>query len=222
MVDYSWEPSTDTPSPTDYQIDRSIDLGLTWVALVTIPHVIPGADYDTETARFTFTDATPVLGELIRIRAVDSGDSTRDSTNRYVHGAPAIPQTLHIFGTVIDAVTGAVRSGVEVRIRVLDQESSTFVPSAGAPNVPSNLGRPLLGQRCPSTVITDDDGNWSVDVLRDLPLEVNIPQVGFCVQFRVPKDRDLLNIVDAYEYEMPAETGARSPYEYGVGSGYVT
>ena len=221
MVDYTWEPSTDEDLPTDYQLDKSLDGGLTWTPLATVPHVIPGPDYSTVTGLFGYTDATPVVGEVVRIQAVDSGDS-RASTFVYAHGAPALPETIHIFGQVIDAVTGVPRNNVEIRINTIAEESSTFLPSEGSTALPSNLGRPMLGHKYRARLYTDDFGNWSLDTLKDLPLAVEIPETGYTMRFRTPKDRDLLNIVDAVEYRMGDCPQANTPYEYGAGSGYVT
>lgn len=222
MSDYTWQPSTDSTLPTDYQLDKSVDGGLTWVPLVTIPYAIPGVDYNTATGRFFFTDATPVVGEIVRIQAVDSGDSTRDSVFIFAHGAPSTPGTIHIFGQIIDSVTGVPREEVEIRVMVIPQEASTFLPQEGSAAVPSNLGRPMLGHRFPARIFTDDFGNWSVDTLKDLPIKIDIPETGYSVCFRTPKDRDVLNIVDAQEYRLADSGGSETPYQYGAGSGFIT
>ncbi len=222
MADYTWEPSTDSTVPTDYQLDKSLDGGLTWVALATVPHAIPGVDYDTATGRFNFTDGAPVVGEIVRIQAVDSGDSSRDSVFVFAHGAPATVETIHIFGQIIDSVSGVPRENVEIRVMVLSQEASTFLPQEGNAALPSNLGRPMLGHKYLTRVFTDDNGSWSVDTLKDLPLQVDIPETGYTMRFRTPIDRDLLNIVDASEYALSDRPGTQTPYEYGAGSGFVT
>lgn len=222
MATYTWEPSSDSPLPTDYLLERSTDNGLSWSSIVTIPHVVPGVDYDTETGLFTYTDGAPVAGEIVRIQSVDSGDSTRDSSYRFRHGAPAEPQKVHLFGVVVDSLTGESCPNVEVRICPIPESSSTFVPSEGTSAPPSVRGQGLLGFKRVERVFTDDSGNWSVDVLGDFPLEVQIPTVGFTLAFRTPRDRDTLNVVDAYVYRLGGGSEAQTPYEYGAGSGYVT
>jgi hypothetical protein len=222
MATFTWKPNTETTPPTGYLLERSVDGGLSWTTITTIAHTIPGPDYETDTGLFKYVDAGTVAGEIVRIQAVDSGDSTRDSNYKFSSAAPGQPATVHLFGVVNDAITGEVRDGVPVYISPVPAEASTFVPSEGAANPSSITGRPVLGMKRPVVMYTDDNGCWSIDILRGVPVELRIPSVGFTLAFRTPLDRDLLNAVDAYVYRLGKSEGARTPYVYGVNSGFVT
>lgn len=216
MPTYTWKPSENT---TDYRLERSIDTGLTWTAIITIPHDETGVNYNTSNCTFFYVDAAPVVGEFVRIIAINADG---ESPAIIAHGAPAIPAMIHLWGQVISAVTGQPLKNVEVRVSPLLQTSSTFLPSAGDSSVASIQAEPLMGFKRQELLFTDVNGAWSLDVLRDLPFEVEIPKVQYSLRFRTPTDRDTLNLRDATAYRIQDVEGSRSPYEYGVNSGFVT
>jgi hypothetical protein len=216
MPTYTWKPNTNT---TDYRLERSVDVGLTWTAITTITHDETGANYDSSNCTFFYVDGASVAGELVRIIAINGDGESSPVTS---HGTPSVPAMIHLWGQVIHSVTGQPLEGIEVRVRPLLQTSTTFLPSGGDSQVVSIQAEPLMGFKREETLFTDTNGAWSIDVLRDLPVEVEIPTVQYSLKFRTPKDRDTLNLRDATAYRILDPEGSRSPFEYGVNSGFVT
>lgn len=201
MSTYTWKPNENT---TDYRLERSTDLGLTWTTIATITHDETGADYDSSNSTFFYVDGASVAGELVRIIAVNAEGDSPPVTS---HGTPSITAMIHLWGQVINATTGQPLKGVQVRVRPLFQTSSTFLPSVGDPEVPSIQAEPLMGFKREEILFTDDKGAWSIDTLRDLPLEVEIPKVQYSLKFRTPIDRDTLNLRDATAYRIVGVAG---------------
>ena len=87
-------------------------------------------------------------------------------------------------------------------------------PSAG---IPAANGFSVLGDKRQFRVFSDDSGRWQVDLVRGISVRVMIRDVGYDQGFKVPEDRDTLNIVDAYIYrsESRFDGGATHPWSQG-------
>ena len=214
MPTYRWKPNADTIT---YELERSVDVGLNWTPIVSIPHTTPGPDYDSAIGRFFYIDAAPVVGELVRIRA----DNASGASPFVTLSAPPSPATTTLlFGVIVSASLGEPCAGIPVRVRVCDEKSSTFLPSGGDPSVASINKEPLLGLKRDETVFTDTAGRFQVNLVRGVPVLVEIPSVKYQLPFRVPLDRDALNLRDAYVHRLSGVRVDGQVYVYQGGAGF--
>lgn len=212
MPTYTWKPSTDTVS---YILEKSIDRGLTWAALATITHDYSGADYDASIVRFFYDDGAAVLGEWVRIYGQNAEG---DGEASYLHGPVVSTATCHLFGVLQHAVTGDPLRDVRVSITPSNRVRTTLQPGQG---VPGTNTATLLGGKREFTVFSDDEGKWSIDLVRGITVTVTIPDVGFEQGFFVPEDRDTLNIVDAYIYRSMSRIKGALVSNWSQGPRYV-
>ncbi len=214
MPTYRWKPNADTIT---YELERSVDVGLNWTPIASIPHDDTGPNYDSSIAKFFYIDAAPVVGEIVRIRA----DNVSGSSPYALLIAPPSPATTTVlFGVIVLATLGDPCAGVPVRVRVCDERSSTFVPSGGDSSVPSINKEPLFGLKRDETVFTDETGRFQINLVRGVPVLVEIPSVKYQLPFRVPLDRDVLNLRDAYVHRLSNVRVDGQVYAYQGGAGF--
>lgn len=207
MPVYRWSPSADTIS---YVLERSIDHGLTWANITTITHDYGGADYDSATQTFFYTDVAPALGEMVRVYGANAEGAGEAF---YLFGQETTTATCNIYGVLQHQATAQPLRGAEVIITPSDQPYSTLRPGTSTPAV-SQFAQ--LGGKREFRVFSDDEGKWNIDLVRGITVKVRIPDAGFDQSFKVPEDRDVLNITDAYIYRSDARfSGGQSNWSQG-------
>jgi len=212
MPTYTWTPSADTD---DYELERSIDNGLNWTTIVSIPHDYDGANYNSATGLFFYEDVAPVLGEIVRLYGTNADGAGPAS---FFYGQETTTTTCRVYGSLVHQVTGEPLRGVEVRIQATDRPNSTLRPGSATPSVTANS---LLGGKREFRTFSDDDGKWSMDLVRGITVRAQIPEVGFDQGFKVPEDRDILNITDAYLYRSEARMSGSQKQSWARGPKFV-
>lgn len=196
MPTYRWGPLSNT---TSYVLERSVDKGLTFTNVTTIPHNFSGPNYDATSGSFFYTDGSPTLGEIIRLYGTNADGAGEPA---YIGGEVASSPKCHIYGVVLNGLTGAPHKDVRVDITPLETHTATTLIEVGG--VAAINSYTALGTKCTTTLYTNNQGQWAIDLVRGISVRVDIPQVGFIREFKVPLDRDVLNIVDAHIYRTAA------------------
>lgn len=212
MPRYTWSPSANT---VDYVLERSVDRGLTWTNIVDIPHNFSGPNYSSATSQFFYDDGAAVLGEIVRIYGRNAGGT---GPVEYLHGPVVSHPTCRLFGVLQHSVTGQALRGMAVYIVASDRPYTTLLKGEG---VPATNSYALLGGKRKFQRFTDDDGKWSIDLVRGITVTARIPSTGFEQSFIVPEDRDVLNIVDSHIYRSGSRFGGGQQNPWSQGPKFV-
>lgn len=97
-IKVSWGPSTE-PDILSYKLQRADNLTApVWALIATIPHTIPGVNYDTPAGKFFFTDPTGDVTKFYRLIAIDQAlnESVPSTPFQAVATGPAIPNTVKV------------------------------------------------------------------------------------------------------------------------------
>lgn len=180
---YTWKCPPASEAVTSFTIEKSTDDGVTWSAAATIAmDTTDPLVYDPSADRFFWTDPTPASAEIVRIAAVNAAGT---GPWRYSYGPPARPSTVNVFGAVLDPVTGRPMEEVEVIVYAMQGMGSAHQPN---PSVPSNNAQSVTVASRRHRLFTDREGRWSIDLVRDVPMEIEVPAVGLVKTFRLPTD----------------------------------
>jgi len=196
---YTWDCTPASDAVIDFDIQKSTDNGNTFATVATIlADTTDPLVYDADADKFFWVDATPVAKEIVRIAA---RNAVGLSTYRYLYPPPVQPSLVNVFGAVLNPHNGRPMKEVEVIIYAMQGQASAYQENDGVASL--NAESVTVAARR-YRVFTDAEGRWSVDLMRDVPMDIEIPFVGVTRTFRLPKDETIqaVNFRDLVKYRI--------------------
>lgn len=194
---YKWDTPTDSEAVTSFELEKSTDDGISWSALATIvADTTNAAVYDFAEDKYYYVDATPVAGEIVRLRAVNA---TGNGPWSYHHGPPAAPDLCNLYGVLRDGISGDPYENEKIIIETMPPGLSGFQDNA---NVATTDQDGILSGMRRTSAWTDEQGRWSIDLVTDLPVKVSIPVAGITSYFRIPAGTQVLNFRDSWKHRI--------------------
>lgn len=205
-------PTTEIAS---HRIEKSTDNGETWVAQITIPYdPTDAATYDQTTRSVFWVDPAPVAAEILRTTAIHQ-DASEDPYT-YIYATPSETQLCNVYGFLTEVIQGPPTSnatgasggkvgdlsGCPVQVFVREDSMAKWLENASVPG--QALERQLAIER-QTTVYTDAEGKWQVNLLPGLEVGVAVIEARVGLRFRVP-NQAVLNFRDANKFRIPGRS----------------
>lgn len=185
-----WRVDPGSAGITEFQLQKSVDAGNSYTALVTIPFDLNGANYEKQAARFFYDDAGGGSGHVYLVYAVGP-NGTSDPI--FFIPPPSDPQRCAIIGYVLDVFGNADQSvAVEVNASTRPSERWHTNPTGLVAREARALGILPAAMR----VYPDANGIWQVSLVRKAFARISIPALDFEKDIEVPDAIGPFNIVD--------------------------
>lgn len=173
-----------------FDIQRSVNKGISFTALVNILADPNGANYDKQTKKYFYLDAGGNPGDIYTVTATGDAGTSKPA---YAITAPDPPDLCVIIGYVRDAF-GFVEQETSVHVTAFGSPGERWIknPNGLVAQHPNALG--LVNR---SAVIKPDAGGiWQVELVRRAYAKVEIPSLDFILAFEVPDKAGPVNIRD--------------------------
>jgi hypothetical protein len=215
---YTWKVPPVSDAVTEFHLEKSTDNGITWDSVADIDNdTTDPLLYDADEDRFFWVDPTPEAAEIVRIAAENAVGT---GPYQYLYSPPALPTSVNVYGVVLDPVRNAPYPGAEVVLTIGQGRNAAQQANTGVASF--NSEGALVATRTYRT-FTDDQGRWSLNVMRDVPAQISIPDVGHTRSFILPTDPEVVvvNFRDLVKYRTQGPLLTRGPAgtTSGVGEG---
>lgn len=204
---YTWSPAPAEDDVITYTIEKSTDGGSTWNFQTQIPNITTSALYFLSNENLFFWEdindsQVTNIGEIVRIRAEDGNGGSSEWS--YIYSPPVLDTPVcNLYGAVLDTLSGRPRPNVAVNVYAANSRSATLINVAQFPGL---MNEQAVALNRKTTVYTDNNGRWQIDVLPDQKIVVHIEQAQLVSAFRVPIESPPirnLNFRDTNKYRIP-------------------
>lgn len=211
-----WEHSALAPI-TSFVLEKSVNKGASYTTLATIVFSTTGANYDSKSRRFFYTDSAGQAGAIYRITSVGTLGTSEPA---FAITPPAAMLKCLIIGYVRDSY-----GNVDTNMRVLVSSYGTR-GEAWAYNATGVVANEALAVGVPvdqSIIVQPNaEGIWRVELLRKTLARIQIPDLNFEWAFEVPDAQGPINIRDIPQLRgadfsglWPGQDGVRKPISLG-------
>jgi len=211
MATFSIPEARTTTEIASHRIEKSIDSGETFVAQITIPYdPTDPLTYNQSTRAVFWVDPTPVAAEIVRTTAIHA-DATEDPY-AYVYATPAETAMCNVYGCVTDAIRGSALAnsallggkvgnmdGIRIEVAARDKSLAKWKPNTGVSGLSAQTQ--LVVER-KTSIYTDVNGNWQVNLIPGMEVQILIHEARLGLRLRVPNIATL-NFRDGSKYRIP-------------------
>lgn len=186
---FFWTPDP-TQTITSFTLTKSVNQGLSYSALATIPWDVAGANYNKQRKQFFYVDAGGAEGDIYQIVA---NGAFGVSEPLIIVAPPAEPDLCTIVGYCRDPF-GFVDRDVAIHVTAVGTPGERWASSPAGIVGQHHDALGIVSRK--QVVYPDENGMWQVSLVRRIYAKVEIPALDFSWAFEVPQAAGPVNIRD--------------------------